>query len=254
MAGSFALRYCLHSWLREHDLSCLPEPSIGGHAWCADVHEYAPIVRGVEQFAGQHIAPTGGKEAKGSYGQQSAKGWSHPVEPVGMPGPGNQSGPKASCWIQTGTGDRRFQPDHHSDQNPYHERRPTHEPMATHKKKNGGYEQKSQAHLCQEYNPKGINCSGYCRSISYNGSISSPDKHHQQRTNDRTEQLTKNVPSQVKMMHLPLHPERQRYGRIDMTTTELPEGRNGDERTTPCKQETRDESTDTCIRKDMSQR
>src|SRR5207248_120761 len=201
---------------------------------CADVHEHTPVVRGVEQFASQHITPTGGKEAKGSYGQQSAKGWSHPVEPVSRPDPGDQGGSKASCWIEAGTGDGRFQPHHHRHQNPYHERCPTHETMATHKKKNGGDEQKSQAHLCQEDHPKGIHCSGYCRSISYTGSISSPDKHYQQRTNDRTEQLTENVASQVKMMHLAVHPERQRDGRIDMPTTELPQWRNGDERTTAC--------------------
>src|SRR5207237_6805017 len=177
-----------------------------------------------------------------------AKGRSNPVEPMVSPEPGDQGGPKASCRIQAGTGDGRFQPHHHRHQHPYHERCPTHETMATHKKKNGEYEHKSQAHLCQEDHPKGIHCSGYGRSISYTGSMSSPDKHHQQRTNDRSEQLTKNVPSQVKMMHLPLYPERQRYGRIDVPTTELPEWRNGDERATPRKQETRDESTDTCIR------
>ncbi len=38
-----------------------------------------------------------------------------------------------------------------------------------------------------------------------------------------------------------------------MTTTELPKGRNGDERPTPRKQETRDESTGTCTGEDLSQ-
>src|SRR6266516_8061473 len=38
-----------------------------------------------------------------------------------------------------------------------------------------------------------------------------------------------------------------------MTTTELPEGRNGDERPTPREQETRDEATGTCIGEDLSQ-
>ena len=38
-----------------------------------------------------------------------------------------------------------------------------------------------------------------------------------------------------------------------MPATELPEWRNGDERSTPRKQETRDESTGTCIGEDLSQ-
>src|SRR5947209_18312400 len=171
-----------------HLLHLLPQPSIGGHTWCSDVHENAPIVRGVEHFAGQHIALTNRKKTKGSYGQQSAERRSHPVEPVTLPEPGDQGRPKASCWIQTGTGDGRFKPHHHRHQNPDHERCPTHETMATHKKKDGEYEQKSHAHLSQEDNPKGINCSRYCHSIPYTGSTSPPDKCHQQRAYDRTKQ------------------------------------------------------------------
>src|SRR6266496_1070346 len=220
-AWEWKFKYHLHC---EHGLYCLPEHPIGRHTWCADIHEHAPIVRDVEQLAGEHITLTNREETKGSYSQQGPKEGRNPVEPMFIPDPGDQGRAKASCWIEAGTRDGCFQPHHHRHQNPYHKRSPTHETMATHKKKNGEYEQKSQAHLCQEYNPEGISCSGYCCSIPYTGSMFSPDKHHQQRTYDRTEQLARNVPSQVKMMHLPLQPERQRNGRIDMTTTELPKG------------------------------
>ena len=126
--------------------------------------------------------------------------------------------------------------------------------MATHKQENGEYENEGQDHLCQKDHPEGISCSRYGCSITYTGSMSSPDEHHQRCSDDRPTQLPKYVPPQVKMMHLPMRPERQRYGRVDMPATQPPEWRNGDERTTPRKQETRDESTDTCIGEDLSQR
>ena len=53
---------------------CLPEFSIGGQTWCADVHEHTAIVRDVEEFACQDITLTTRKETKRSYSQQSTNG------------------------------------------------------------------------------------------------------------------------------------------------------------------------------------
>ena len=51
-AWEWKFKYHLHC---EHGLYCLPEHPIGRHTWCADIHEHAPIVRDVEQLAGEHI-------------------------------------------------------------------------------------------------------------------------------------------------------------------------------------------------------
>src|SRR6266516_3200051 len=112
--------YWMHSWQRKHDLRSLHQLPVCRHVWCADIHEYTAIVRDMEQFACQYITLTSHKETEGSYSQQSTKGWSNPVEPVVITGPGDQGRPKASCWIQTGTGDERCNPYHHRHKNPYH--------------------------------------------------------------------------------------------------------------------------------------
>src|SRR5947209_9324085 len=98
------------------------------------------MVRAVGEVAGQYILLTNRKKTTGSYSQQRCQGRSNPVEPVTLPEPGDQGRPKASCRIQAGTRNRSLKPNHHPDQNPYHEWCPTHETMATHKQENGEYE------------------------------------------------------------------------------------------------------------------
>src|SRR5215470_11066996 len=101
--------------------------------------------------------------------------------------------------------------------------------MATHKKENGDHKEEGEAHFYQKYHPEGIACSRDRHSITYTGSLSPPDEYHKQRADDRTKKLSKYIPSQVKRVHLPLHPECQRYGRVDVPTTELPKWRNSHE-------------------------
>src|SRR5215469_14606050 len=105
-------------------LCWLSELAFGRHTWCADVREHTTIVWDVEQFAGQHITLTNREETKGTYSQQGPNGRRNPVEPMAIPEPGDQGRAKASCWIEAGTGDGRFQPHHYPDQNPDHQRRP----------------------------------------------------------------------------------------------------------------------------------
>src|SRR5215471_12416058 len=139
-----------------------------------------------------------------------------------MPGPGDQSRPEAACWIQAGPRDGRCKPDHHRYQNPDHQWRPTHQTMTTHKKENGEHKQEGEAHFNQKDHPEGITCSWDRHSITYTGSLSLPDEYHQHCADNRTKKLSQYISAQVKRVHLPLRPECQRDGRIDMPTAELP--------------------------------